>query len=266
MATITLNRPDRLNAYTQAMAGELREAFAAADADEGVRAIVLTGAGRGFCAGADMERLSSAVAGADRPQAQRQLSDRGPGGQLRPELQLYPGPQEADHRRDQNGPCAGIGLVFACFCDLRFASAQAVADQLIREARPDRRARHLRRLLPRLIGPARARSTCCSSARTLTGAEAEQLGLVNKSFPAERFADDVTAYARQLVDSVSPPRSPGRLIEVQVWKTLFQRLRPSAETTADHEDDPELRVRGLPRRRGPLHGKARAEFSGPVNR
>src|SRR5215813_13047695 len=64
VATITLNRPDRLNAYTQVMAVELREAFAAADADEGVRAIVLTGAGRGFCAGADMERLSAAVAGA----------------------------------------------------------------------------------------------------------------------------------------------------------------------------------------------------------
>ena len=64
VAIITLNRPDRLNAYTQVMAGELREAFAQADADEGVHAIVLTGAGRGFCAGADMERLSSAVAGA----------------------------------------------------------------------------------------------------------------------------------------------------------------------------------------------------------
>src|SRR5262245_55621200 len=63
VATITLNRPDRLNAYTQVMSAELREAFAAADADDGVRAIVLTGAGRGFCAGADMERLSSAAAG-----------------------------------------------------------------------------------------------------------------------------------------------------------------------------------------------------------
>src|SRR5215468_1646065 len=63
VATITLNRPDRLNAYTTVMAAELREAFAAADADDGVRAIVLTGAGRGFCAGADMERLTSAAAG-----------------------------------------------------------------------------------------------------------------------------------------------------------------------------------------------------------
>ena len=51
VATVTLNRPDRLNAYTSAMSGELREAFAQADADDGVRAIVLTGAGRGFCAG-----------------------------------------------------------------------------------------------------------------------------------------------------------------------------------------------------------------------
>ena len=63
VATITLNRPDRLNAYTQQMGAELREALAKADADAGVRAIVLTGAGRGFCAGADMARLSSAAAG-----------------------------------------------------------------------------------------------------------------------------------------------------------------------------------------------------------
>ena len=63
VATITLNRPDRLNAWTGDMGDQLREAFARADADEGVRAIVLTGAGRGFCAGADMARLSSAAAG-----------------------------------------------------------------------------------------------------------------------------------------------------------------------------------------------------------
>ncbi len=67
VATITLNRPDKLNAYTQVMSGELREAFAKADADENVRAIVLTGAGRGFCAGADMARLSSAAAGKIQP-------------------------------------------------------------------------------------------------------------------------------------------------------------------------------------------------------
>src|SRR5262245_20822011 len=63
VATITLNRPERLNAYTPTMGEELRAALARADADDNVRAIVLTGAGRGFCAGADMARLSAAVAG-----------------------------------------------------------------------------------------------------------------------------------------------------------------------------------------------------------
>ena len=63
VATITLNRPDRLNAYTQSMGEELRAALTHADSDDNVRAIVLTGAGRGFCAGADMARLSAAVAG-----------------------------------------------------------------------------------------------------------------------------------------------------------------------------------------------------------
>ena len=93
VATITLNRPDRLNAYTQVMSAELREAFADADADESVRAIVLTGAGRGFCAGADMERLSSAVAGAADLKPPASYPTGGLGGQFRPELQLYPGPR-----------------------------------------------------------------------------------------------------------------------------------------------------------------------------
>ena len=63
VATITLNRPEKLNAWTVVMAGELREALTKAEADGGVRAIVITGAGRGFCAGADMSRLAAAAAG-----------------------------------------------------------------------------------------------------------------------------------------------------------------------------------------------------------
>ena len=103
VATITLNRPDKLNAYTAVMSGELREAFAKADADESVRAIVLTGAGRGFCAGADMARLSAAAAGKTNLKNEGDWPTEGLAGQLRPALQLHPGGQEADHCRHQRG-------------------------------------------------------------------------------------------------------------------------------------------------------------------
>ena len=76
VATITLDRPEKLNAWTPRMAEEARAAFARADADEDVRAIVLTGAGRGFCSGADMSRLSSAAAGtSELPPAPASLPD-----------------------------------------------------------------------------------------------------------------------------------------------------------------------------------------------
>ena len=100
VATITLNRPDKLNAWTAVMAGELREALAKAEADEGVRAIVLTGAGRGFCAGADMSRLAAAAAGKS-TLGRAADADRGHGGQLRPAHELHARRQEADHRRHQ---------------------------------------------------------------------------------------------------------------------------------------------------------------------
>jgi enoyl-CoA hydratase/carnithine racemase len=241
VARITLDRPAKLNAWTPAMERSVRRALGAAAGDAGVRAIVVTGAGRGFCAGADMsvlQGLSEAGAGA--------IAQAGSGGsRAAPESPALLGPDVSAHYGGRfgymmsvrkpiiaaiNGPCAGIGLVFACFCDLRFASEQAVLTTAF--AKRGLIAEHgISWLLPRLIGPTRALDLLLS-ARMVSGAEAEQLGLVNKAFAADRFTAEVTEYARQLVASVSP-RSLA-VIKAQVWKALFQDL-DLALATADQE-------------------------------
>src|SRR5262249_37048252 len=173
VATITLNRPDKLNAWTPVMAGELRAAMLEADANDEVRAIVLTGAGRGFCAGADMARLASA--------AEQQSP-------LRPAEAPTEGleanfPQPCSYLRAVgkpiiaaiNGPAAGIGLVIALFCDLRYMAAGARLTTAF--ARRGLIAEHgIAWLLPRLIGPMYALDLLCS-ARTVEADEAERMGL-----------------------------------------------------------------------------------------
>jgi enoyl-CoA hydratase/carnithine racemase len=217
VATIALNRPDRLNAYTQTMAAELREAFAAAEADEAVRAIVLTGAGRGFCAGADMERLSSAASGA---------TDLKPGS--------YPTEGLAANFAQScsyilglqkpviagiNGPVAGIGLVLTLFCDIRYMAAGAKLTTAF--ARRGLIAEHgISWMLPRLIGPMNAMDLLLS-ARTVTAEEADDLGLV-RVLPAEDFAQAVQARAAEIAN-LSSPRST-RIIKRQVYEALFQSL------------------------------------------
>src|ERR1700724_1895369 len=128
VATITLNRPDKLNAWTAVMEREVRAAVGEAEHDENVRVIILTGAGRGFCAGADMSLLSSVVASGVDERVRKQASSSsttGPADGVR-----------ADFRKKYsyfpavgkpviaaiNGPVVGLGLVIALYCDLRLAS------------------------------------------------------------------------------------------------------------------------------------------------
>jgi enoyl-CoA hydratase/carnithine racemase len=217
VATITLNRPDRLNAYTQVMAGELREAFAAADADENVRAIVLTGAGRGFCAGADMERLSAAVAGAtDLKSASYPIE--GLAANFAQSCSYILGVSKPVIA-GINGPVAGIGLVLALFCDIRYMAAGAKLTTAF--ARRGLIAEHgISWMLPRLIGPMNAMDLLLS-ARTVTAEEADDLGLV-RVLPAEDFAQAVQARAAEIAN-LSSPRST-RIIKRQVYEALFQSL------------------------------------------
>jgi len=224
IATVTLNRPDKLNAWTRTMETEVRAAMTAASADDAVRVIVLTGAGRGFCAGADMSLLAGVSAAGSDPRPNDPSPGGIPGGlNLPPDYHLrygyfptVPKPIIAAI----NGPAAGLGLIMALYCDLRFAAADAVFTTAF--ARRGLIAEHgISWLLPSLVGHAHALDLLLS-ARKVAADEALRMGLVNQVHPGERLLDAVTAYARDLADNVSP-RSM-RVMKRQVYRAVLQSL------------------------------------------
>jgi enoyl-CoA hydratase/carnithine racemase len=225
IATITLNRPDRMNAWTPVMEREVRETMTAAAADEDVRVIVLTGAGRAFCAGADMDALK----GLDPSDIRRPGSlpafdmDRRPDWQTR--YGYYPSIAKPVIAM-LNGAAAGIGLVHALYCDLRFAADNTVFTTAF--ARRGLIAEHgISWMLPRLVGHANALDLLMS-ARRVSSAEALRIGLVNRLCPPEKLREETYAYARDLADFVSP--SAIAVIKRQLYEVPFQTL---AEATID---------------------------------
>src|ERR1051326_7395328 len=231
VATITLNRPDKLNAWTAVMEQEVRRAVYDAEADENVRVIVLTGAGRGFCAGADMSLLSN-IATKGISERERVLANTGNGSQrenVRADFQkkysYFPSIQKPMIAAI-NGPAVGLGFIISLYCDLRFASDAARFGTAF--AKRGLIAEYgLAWLLPRLIGPANALDLLFS-ARLVDAQEALRMRLVNQVYPQESFLADVTAYARELANSVSP-RSL-RIMKEQVYNAMFQSLGEAFET------------------------------------
>ena len=203
VATITLDRPDRLNAWTGRMHTEYRSAIEAAEADPDVRVVVVTGAGRAFCAGADSRALEGHV--------ERGRYDPGTGADLpRPGYGVSP---EFDHDfafhfaltkpviAAVNGAAAGVGLVLACYCDLRFAVAGAKLTTA--HGRLHLPAEYgLSWLLPRLVGLGRANDLLLSS-RVVLAEEAFEMGLVNAVVEPGDLLDHTYAYAHQLITTVS---------------------------------------------------------------
>ena len=240
VAVIHLNRPAALNAFTAAMGAGLRKAIGAAVADDSVRVIVLTGAGRGFCAGADMKLLQGIKAGATSA-SKGPDDDQDPPPDFATEL----GPDVSAHYGGRfgymlrvrkpiiaalNGPAAGLGLVLALYADVRFAGSDAKFTTSF--AQRGLIAEHgVSWLLPRLVGPAHSLDLLLS-ARKFGAAEAEKMGLVNKVFAQATFMDEVMAYARTIADTVSP-RSTA-VIKAQIWKSPFQDFE-SALAVADSE-------------------------------
>src|SRR6516164_3179688 len=211
VATITLNRPDKLNAWTAEMDAEVRHAIESAAADDKVRAIVLTGAGRGFCAGADMSRLSKVAAGG-RPSGNGSQERRSTGNfeQKFSYLLAVPKPIFAAI----NGPIAGIAFCLVLFCDFRYMAEGARLTTAF--AKRGLIAEHGSSwMLPRLIGPMNALDLLYS-ARTVDAVEAERLGLVRR-LPAENFLTNVQTIARELATD-SSPRSIG-VIKRQVFQS-----------------------------------------------
>jgi enoyl-CoA hydratase/carnithine racemase len=210
ITTITLNRPAKLNAWTPLMADEVSHAIHEAGNSPATRCIVITGAGRGFCAGADMGSLQKRTESSE-PRTHKPVHqpDAGFPGAPGPDVaKYYPGrfgylcacPKPIIAAI--NGACAGVGLVLALFADIRFTCDSAkfttafAARGLIAE-------HGVAALLPRLVGEAQALDLLLT-ARRFTGAEAAELRLVNKSLPDEKLMDHVYSVARMLANDVSP--------------------------------------------------------------
>jgi enoyl-CoA hydratase/carnithine racemase len=228
IATIRLNRPARLNAWTDRMGAELRHAVAEAEGDERVVVIVLTGEGRGFCAGADMDRLAAASQG----QARRDETG---------DLDADPGDAEMDAgfratytyltsvRKPIiaaiNGPCAGMAVPISLCADLRFASDRAVFTTsfprrgLVAEW-------GISWFLPRLVGTAHALDLILSG-RKIDAAEAERMGLVNKVVPHDELLKHVYEYARDLAENCSPVSM--QVAKRQVYEGLQEPLHEAHE-------------------------------------
>ena len=204
VATITLHRPERLNAWTGRMHAEYRALLEQAATDPAVRVIVVTGSGRGFCAGADSRALEGHV---ERGGYDAGLGDdvAMPGYGVRPEFDAdfayqfgIPKPIIAA----VNGPAAGVGFVLACYCDLRFAARGAkLTTSHGRLGLPAEYG--LSWLLPRLIGVARAADLLLSS-RVVLAEEAEQMGLVNQVLAPGELIAHTEAYAGALAREIAP--------------------------------------------------------------
>ena len=234
IATITLNRPDKLNAWTATMEQEVRAAMSAAEKDDNVRVIVLTGAGRGFCACADMSLLGSIAKEGLGQRTPENLFGQSNGQRqnVRPDFKqkysYFPAIQKPVIAA-VNGPAVGLGLIITLYCDLRFASDGARFGTAF--AKRGLIAEYgLAWMLPRLVGHANALDMLFS-ARMVDANEALRMGLVNQVFPQDRFLDSVRAYAKEVANNVSP-RSL-RVIKDQVYNAMFQTLSEACETAGN---------------------------------
>jgi enoyl-CoA hydratase/carnithine racemase len=225
VATITLNRPEALNAWTQRMAAEVRHAVAAAENDPAVVGIILTGAGRGFCAGADMNNLATLAEGGG---LEDDFAD----------LEVArPTPLPDDFAGEYtylmaarkpivaaiNGPIAGMAVPIALCCDIRFMAADAplltafAQRGLIAEW-------GISWLLTRLVGPARALDLLFSS-RRIDGTEAATMGVVNAALPAEELMPHTRRYIQDIAARCSPTSL--EIMKREVYEHLTGSLGPA---------------------------------------
>jgi 2-(1,2-epoxy-1,2-dihydrophenyl)acetyl-CoA isomerase len=231
LATVTLNRPEKLNALNQELLDTLPEVLQRLADDTEVRCVVLTGAGRGFCAGGD---ISSMVAGEITENPVERLKRQEEASRL---LHEMPKPTVAMI----NGPVAGAGLSLALACDIRIAAEGA------------RLGTAFARVgfsgdfggswtLQRLIGPARARELYFTG-ELIDAREAERLGIVNRTVPADQLRDETMALARKITNG--PPIALAKMKQnlnlalVSDFATLLGREAENMMMTAmtrDHQE------------------------------
>ncbi len=231
VATVTLNKPERRNAWSGRMAVEYRWALHHADLDSAVRVVVLTGAGKDFCAGAHAEALKSIT------------SD---GGKYTPEkLPLPPYPESAPDGMRRNhlvpllvstpivaaiqGACAGAGFVLATYCDFRFAAADAkITSSFARMGLPAEYG--IGWLLPRMVGLPNA-AQLLYTAEVCNGERARELGWVQRVHAADEVLDAALTFARDLARGSSGEslRMMKRQIMVDAWGSFDEAYTRSVE-------------------------------------
>jgi enoyl-CoA hydratase/carnithine racemase len=223
IATIKLNRPAQLNAWTDRMAAEVKHAFARAEQDERVVVIILTGEGRGFCAGADMNALKALGEGKGGRGPIEGL-DASPGDPAMDESfhgqYSYPMSIRKPVIAAINGPCAGMAVPISLCCDMRFASDKArITTAFSRRGLVAEWG--ISWTLSRLVGPAHAMDLILS-ARKIDGAEAERIGLVNRTLPHDELMPFVHEYAAELAANCSPTSMA--IMKRQIYQDMTDNL------------------------------------------
>ena len=206
VATITMNRPQALNAFTGRMLAEIRHAIGSAEKDESVVGIVLTGAGKGFCAGMDMNALDnlSSGSGDGSDDLSRLNTDLG-NPEMGEDFQVtysYLLAVQKPIIAAVNGACAGLGMSVAMFCDMRIMAEDAKFATAF--AQRGLVAEHgISWSLPRIVGPSRALDLLWSGRRVLAP-EAERIGLVDRVVESGKAAEAAQDYVRMLAETSAP--------------------------------------------------------------
>ena len=256
VALVTLDRPERMNAWTGRMHTEYRWVLAQAERDDDVRAIVVTGAGRAFCAGADTAALDGHVDRGSYDGGVDVATLARPGFGVRPEFDHafafhygIPKPVIAAI----NGPAAGVGLVLACYCDVRYA---AIGSKLTTSSgRLGLPAEYgLSWVLPRLVGIGHAADLLLSS-RVVLAEEAERIGLVNRVLEPDALLDTALDYARTIAAEISPSslRESKRQLYTDLHRDVGSAVAESEQLLDRMATEPDFRegVRAWKEKRPP---------------
>ncbi len=197
VATVTLDRPDKMNAFTELMASELVDAFDRIDADDDVRAAIVTGRGRAFCAGADLSGSANPIGG-DRSPVAEDHAERESAGVVSLRVFNCVKPVIAAI----NGHAVGVGITMTLPMDIRVISSEAKVGFVFsrRGITPEGCSTYF---LPRLVGISRA-AEWCYSGRLLTAAEAHEGGLVRSVHAPGDVLPAAHAIAREIIDHAAP--------------------------------------------------------------
>src|SRR5580693_10020266 len=229
IATITLNRPDKLNAFTGQMMVDMIKAFDLTDADDAVRVVIVTGAGRGFCAGADLSAGGSTF---DRSGPQDPSREEGRVGDVlrdgggRVTLRIFDSLKPVISAC--NGPAVGVGVTMQLAMDIRLASTEARYGFVFarRGLNPEAASSWF---LPHLVGPQTALEWCYTG-RIFPAQEAFDRGLVRSLHAPDALLADARAFAREIIDNTAP-------VSVALTRQMIWRMAGADHPMEAHKAD-----------------------------